>query len=255
MKVLSCLVIAFPLVSACLAGDLSPKDAPSKWQDCNDVSVVRTDGGETLSVTIAITPTDMLVDFWKDEAQKERKGRLVLTRDRFFAVSGIELDSPNDFLPLKSVLMNFTMVVRLLSRACAGGPQSVSTNVVINTKEADKDLIVSIPGSTFRVAAPWQVTGQISPLESNQYAYNLTLGTGQTNGNSQQFQFSGVMGYKKDLASDLPDSFSLAEWKAYEIRPIVEVHMGEQRRNYWAYSLKDILTLGALRKSGDLKAK
>jgi hypothetical protein len=213
---------------------------------------VRTDDSKTLSVTISITPSDILADFWKDGSQKERNGRLVLTHDRLFAVSGIELDSPNEFPPLKSILINYTLVVRLLSRSCAGGPQSVSTNVVLSTKEPGKDLILSIPGSTLRVAAPWQVAGQISHLGSNRFSYSLVLTTRQTNGNNQTIHLSGIMGYREDLASDLPDSFSLAEWRAYEIRPIVEVHMGEQRRNYWAYALKDIPTLGALRKSGDV---
>lgn len=253
MKVWASLVVAFLWISTCLAGNVPTKEAPRQWQEYNDISVVRTDDGNSLSATISITPSDMLADFWKDGSQKERKGRLILTHNRFFAVSGIELDSPNDFPPLKSILINYTLVIRLLSRACVGGPQSVSTNVTLSAKEPDKDLIVSIPGSALRVAAPWQVTGQISPIGNNRFAYNLTLTTGQTDGGNQTFRLSGIMGHRKDLASDLPDSFSLAEWKSYEIKPIVEVHMGEQRRNYWAYSLKDVPTLGALRKSGDLK--
>jgi hypothetical protein len=149
--------------------------------------------------------------------------------------------------------MNYTLVIRLLSLVCAGGPQSVSTNVTLSAKEPDKDLIVSIPGSTLRVAAPWQVAGQLSLIESNRLSFSLTLTSGQTKDNSQTVRLSGTMGYKEDLASVLPDSLSLVEWKAFEIRPIVEVHMGEQRRNFWAYALKDVSTLGALRRSGDVK--
>lgn len=253
MKAWRLVVASLLWVSVALADSLPSKDGPRQWQDYNHISVLRTDDGMSLSATISITPSDMLVDFWKDGLQKEKIGSLVLTHDRFFAVAGIELESPNEFPDLKSVLTNYTLIIKLLSRICPGGPHPVLLKTDLKAQEPEDDLIVSMPGSTLRVAAPWKVAGQISPAGNNRFSYNLTLTSGRTTGTNQSFQFSGLMEYRADLSSELPESFSLAQWKAYEIRPVLEVHMGEQRRSFWAYALKDVPTLGALRKSGDLK--
>jgi len=246
-------LLVFASAVVTLAGDATRKATTKRWSDYNYISISSSNDRNPMLATISITPSDMLVDFWRDELHRDKAGSLVLTHDRFFAVSGLQLESPNEFAPLKSVLMNYTLIIKLLSQASAGGPNSIIAKTDIHFQEPKKDIIISIPGSKFRVAAPWQVDGQLIPSEKNGFSYKLTLAIGQAKDELQILRFSGVIEYKDGLASDLPESFSLAQWTAYEIRQTIEVHLGEQRMAYWAHALNNTPTLGDLRKHVDSK--
>lgn len=203
-----------------------------------------------LSYELWISPTgETRIHMAGEEPGKQHSRDMLLVAGRFLAVHGDALEPGYEIDALDAAALEWQLVAKLLDHAVPGGPPAGPTQIPIAVNEPKVPIEVSTASAAGSYPAPWSAAGQATRDSAGRVLYRIDFRFTPPAA-KQPTPPTHLEGFWEILAPPpaIPDSFSLAGWKLYQLGPVKHQTPEGERQEYAATPLAgDAKTVGELR--------
>jgi hypothetical protein len=233
-----------------------PKDpyicaAGSPWHAANFVKLAVSvpESADVSRFTLTVTdPLNFVIDVDDVVQGKARKGTIMVVEGRAMLTRGLSPVKAKEIDTLDFYVLEYQMLVSLLSQAIPSGPDNLTGTNSVNIKEQKMGLRGATWSASWDCPPPWELTGTVSRKDNETVDFSLRFTITRHNA-SMVMSFDGT--WKQfQQAPRIDSSMPLSGWNFYLLGLVVIRQEGSVIIDYRAQSKPMPLgTLGELRRS------
>lgn len=218
------LAVAFTFAHACQASDDSPCHShcgiADVWAEFNAFEIKMSVSGQLHSAhwrgRFDRNTNDIQVEVENSDGEKLVRGKILMVGGRVLAVQGPITEQGYEIDALDAPVLEYQLILKLLSKALPNGPEEIRGKKAVNFKEEKEGISLATPSAGGTIPAPWRVRGEVRADSAAVVDFKLTLtSAGSKSTEIRETTFAGEL--SKDANAKIDDSISLEGWNLFGV--------------------------------------
>jgi hypothetical protein len=218
------LAVAFGFVCVCAASDDNPCHShcgiADAWSEFNVFEIRMSVSGRSDQAhwrgRFDRNTDDIQIDVENSDGGKIKRGKILMVGGRVMAVQGPIIEHGYEIDALDAPVLEYQLVLKLLSKALPNGPAQISGKRDIDLKEEKEGISLATPSAGGAIPEPWSLRGELTLEAPDIVNYKLTLRWRASN--SAEISETTLVGeLSKSANAKIDDSMSLEGWNLFGV--------------------------------------